>query len=72
MDKVQIDVTARHAAYEYYDNSDWTRVVDFLEQTGLERDEAMEFIITHRRLILQYRDELIDWLETPLREGWPR
>lgn len=67
MDRVRIDVTARHAAYVYYDNSDWTKVVDFLEEIGLGRDEAMEFIITHRRLILGYRDELVDWFEKPLR-----
>ena len=70
MDKLQIDVTARHAAYVYYENSDWTKVVDFLEEMDLSRDEAMEFIVTYRRLVLKYRDELVDWFETPLRENW--
>jgi len=30
MDRVQIDVTARHCAYEYHENSDWEAVVAFL------------------------------------------
>ena len=72
MDKVQIDVTARHAAYEYYEDSDWEAVVAFLTRIDFDYEEATRFVKEHKGLILKYRDELVDWLETPLREGWKR
>ena len=72
MDRVQIDVTARQAAYEYYENSDWEAVIAFLVDIDFDYEEADRFVREHKGLILKYRDELVDWFETPLREGWER
>jgi hypothetical protein len=72
MDRVQTDITARHCAYEYYENSDWEAVVAFLVDIDFDYEEASRFVKEHKDLILKYRDELVDWLETPLREDWPR
>jgi len=44
----------------------------FLVDIDFDYEEAGRFVKEHKDLILKYRDELVDWLGTPLREGWPR